>query len=109
MTLAAILAAHTRVLPHRDGEGVARCGVETVGTPHATPATPATPKKQTPELRTQGPSYTVQPDASNGSLIDGGGNLLRADLLALADRIGIDPAPHVHRPAQRRGKGQGEP
>lgn len=60
MTLAAILAAHTRVLPHRDGEGVARCGVETVGTPHATPATPATPKKQTPELRTLKPSYTVQ-------------------------------------------------
>ncbi|WEN13719.1 hypothetical protein PY254_10725 [Rhodanobacter sp. AS-Z3] len=88
MTLAAIIAEHSANLPHPTREGVATCGVQTVGTPSATPATPATPKKQTHEVRAQTPSNTVQ---SSDVL-----KAERARLLELAAAEVIDAA-HVHR------------
>ena len=87
MTLAMIIAAHLAIpaTPY-DGD-VATCGAQTVGTPGATPATPATLKKQSLELRQPDPFAIVQPEALADALA-----MERTRLLALAVAECVDAA-----------------
>ena len=97
MTLAAIIAAHSPKSVTPRAGGVARCDVKAVDTPSATPATPATPEKQTPELRLQNLTCTVQPEALADEPATERARLLalhaiRTRLLGLAVTLGIPRA-----------------